>query len=353
MASLTETAYYTRKVINWGILAIIGYIILRITWSLVSALWIVVFPPKAPPPNHAFGKLPAVKFPAVASPSGTITYHLETIEGSVPSASVSATVFFMPKNPSNLLALTNAQEFAARMEFTKDPIQETKVQYRFEDAVNPLRVLVYDIVSKNFLLRYFFEKDMSVFTEKNLPLEDAAKTEAKNMLQTYDLYADDIARGTNTIQYLKLVGAKLTKTTSYSQADSVRVDFFRGPVADTKVVTPYPDEGSISFVFSGSKDIKKRILQFAYTFWNIDYTTTATYGLKTSAAAWAELQSGKGYVARYPTDGSTDIIVRNAYLAYYDSLEPQTYLQPVFVFEGDNNFLAYIPAVASPWIEDQ
>jgi hypothetical protein len=118
-------------------------------------------------------------------------------------------------------------------------------------------------------------------------------------------------------------------------------------------VTPYPDEGAISFVFSGSKDIKKRVLQFAYTFWSIDYTTTATYGLKTSATAWEELQNGKGYIARYPTDGSTNVIIRNAYLAYYDSLDPQTYLQPVFVFEGDNDFLAYVPAVASPWIEEK
>jgi len=39
------------------------------------------------------------------------------------------------------------------------------------------------------------------------------------------------------------------------------------------------------------------------------------------------------------------------YLAYYDSLDPQTYLQPVFVFEGDDDFLAYVPAVEAAWVD--
>ena len=43
--------------------------------------------------------------------------------------------------------------------------------------------------------------------------------------------------------------------------------------------------------------------------------------------------------------------VRTVTLAYYDSLDPQNYLQPVFVFEGDDGFLAYVPAVALPWTE--
>ncbi len=45
------------------------------------------------------------------------------------------------------------------------------------------------------------------------------------------------------------------------------------------------------------------------------------------------------------------VVVRNVYLAYYDSFEPQTYMQPVFVFEGDDNFQALVPAVSQEWIE--
>lgn len=351
MATLTETAYQTRKAINWAILAVISYIILRILWSIFLSIWLVIFPPKAAPPNHAFGKLPTLQFPAPSStPSGTLTFQLETIEGTVPKASESAMVFFMPKYASNLLALSKATEFAKRLEFTNEPIQETKYIYRFEDQTAPLRKLRYDIVSKNFILRYLYEKDMSVFTERNIPLEDAAKLEAKSYLQTYGLYEDDIAAGTSIVTFLKLSGDALVRTTSFSQADSVRVDFFRAPIVGTQIVTPYPGEAPISFVFSGSKDAKKRVLQFAYTYWPIDHQTTGTYPLKASSLAWTELQNGQGYIATYPKTGTTAVI-RKVYLAYYDSIESQTYLQPVFVFEGDNDFLAYVPAVESTWIE--
>ena len=92
------------------------------------------------------------------------------------------------------------------------------------------------------------------------------------------------------------------------------------------------------------------MLELAYTYWPIDLSTSATYGLITSDQAWSLLQSGQGYIARYPTSGNT-VTVRNIYLGYYDSYDPQTYLQPVFVFEGDNGFLAYVPAVAAPWTQ--
>ena len=350
MTSLTETAYYTRRSINWVILAIIAYIIIRILFSIFVTIFLIIFPPKAPPPNHAFSVLPALKFPATASPAGQLTYRLETIQGSLPKASESANVYFMPKTPANLLALTKTEDFAKRLEFNPTPIQETKNIYRFDDAELPLRKLRYDIVSNNFILRYGFEQDTGLFLEKNLPLEPAARAEATSLIQTYDLYPDDLAGGSSVVSFLKLSSGKLIMTTSLSQADAVRVDFFRRPVGNAPVFTPFPGEGQSTIIYSGSANSKKHMLEWAYTFWPIDYGTIGTYGLKTTSQAWQELQSGGGYIAQYPTTG-TNVVVRNIYIGYYDSFEPQTYLQPIFVFEGDGGFLAYVPAVAPPWTE--
>lgn len=351
MATLTETAYQTRRAINWSILAVISYIILRISWSLLVVVWLYFFPPKPPPPTHAFGVLPTLKFPGTsASPSASLTFRLETIEGSVPRASESAAVYFMPKTAANLLALNRTQDFAKRLGFDINPIQETKNIYRFNDPDFLLRTLRYDIVSNNFLLRYAFEQDTGIFSEKNFLSSDALLVESRNILQTYDLYVDDLEKGTSRAMFLRLVGDKLVPTTSLSVADAARVDFFRREIGNTKVVTPHPDVGPISFIFSGSVNDKKRLIELRYTYWPIDYQTIATYGLKQSSQAWQELQSGSGYIARYPKTG-TVAVVRNISLAYYDADTPQTYLQPVFVFEGDNGFLAYVPAVAPPWIE--
>ncbi len=350
MATLTETAYYARRTVNWAILAVIAYILLRIFWSIFIAVFLLIFPPKAPPPNHLFGKLPALVFPAAATPSARLTFQLQTIEGTVPAASVSATVYFMPKTAPNLLGLNTAQSFASSFEFDPTPVQESKNIYRFNDPALPLRTLRYDIVSNNFIIRYAFEQDPSIFSEKNLPSQEDGTNEAVNLLRMHNIYPDDIAGGTNEITALKLNGTQLVTTTSLSQADAERIDFFRKPIGDTSVFTPDPNQAPISIIFSGSSDTKKQVIQLAYTFWPIDYETTATYGLKTSEQAWEELQNGGGYIARYPTSGNL-AVVRNVYLGYYDSLDAQTYLQPIFVFDGDNGFRAYVPAVAPPWTE--
>ena len=350
MANLTETAYYTRRTINWMILSVILYIILRIAWTVFIAMWLYFFPPQPPAPNFRFGKLPAIKFPE-ASPSAQFSYRLETIEGNVPTASGSATVYFMPKPAANLLALTKTQEFAKRLGLNPKPIEETKAIYRFEDDTTQLRRLRFDIVSNNFILRYGFEQDTGLFSERSLPGVDAAIAEGKSMLQTFTLYGNDLVKGTNKVSFLKLVGDALVPSTSLSQADAVRLDFFRQNVGGVRVFTPYPDEGQVVFIFSGSKNAKKKVLQFAYTLWPIDYETNGTYAIKASASAWEDLNIGRGYVARTPTNGATNIVIRQVYLGYYDSFDPQMYLQPVFVFEGDNGFLAYVPAVSAEWSE--
>lgn len=351
MSSLTETAYYTRRAINWGIVGIIAYIILRMLWGIVFSIYISLYPPKAPPPNNAFNKLPVIKFPApIASPSGEFTYKLETIEGTVPSASESARVYFMPKKPANLLAITTTQDFASRLNFDATPIQETKNIYRFVDKDFPLRQLRYDIISDNFIIRYGFEQDKGLFVDKDLPFAETAKAKARGILQTYNLSPKDIQEGQTRVLALKLIGNILTETTSVSQADAVRVDFYRKYIDGLRIVTPNPNEGAISIIFSGSKITKKQILQLAYTYWPVDYETYATYGLKPSLQAWQELQNGAGYIAQYPIKGNTAVI-RKIYLGYFDSLEPQTYLQPVFIFEGDDGFMAYVSAVAPPWTE--
>lgn len=350
MPNLTETAYYTRRTINWMILAVILYIILRICLSIFIVLWVYLFPPKPTPPNFRFGKLPAIKFPE-SSPSGQLTFTLETIEGKVPSASSSARVYFIPKHAANLLALTKTQDFAKRLGLNPKPIEESRSIYRFDDDTAPLRRLRYDIVSNNFILRYGFEQDTGLFSERNLPGVDAIISESKSLMQTFNLYIPDISKGTSKATFLKLVSDKLVPTTSLSQANAMRIDFFRQPVSSMRLFTPVPDEGQVVFIFSGSKNSKKKVLQFAYTLWPIDYETTGTYALKPSTTAWEELQNGKGYIARYPTDGSSAVTVRQVYLGYYDSFDPQTYLQPIFVFEGDNNFLGYVPAITPEWTE--
>lgn len=350
MATLTETAYYTRRTINWLILLVIFYFVLRLFLGVFIALWLYFFPPKGPPPNHRFGKLPAVVFPPQATSSAKLTFRLETIEGTIPRASESAAVYFMPKQPANLLALPKTQEFAQKLEFDPTPIQESKNIYRFDDPEFTLRKLKYDIISSHFILRYGFEQDTGLFSDHVFSGLDALKADAIGQLQGFNLWEGDIKAGTQKVAFLKLVSDQLVTTTSLSVADAVRIDFFRKDINGVVVFPPNPDEGPSTLIYSGSLAPKKQLIEFAYSLWPIDYSTTGTYAVKPATLAWQELQSGNGYIARFPRAGTT-AVVRNIYLGYYDSYDPQTYLQPIFIFEGDNGFMAYVPAVAPEWTD--
>lgn len=351
MASLTETAYQTRRAINWTILAVIVYIILRLFWSFLVVFWMFLFPPREAPPTHAFGKLPKLAFPQPeSSPSSQLTFTLQTISGNLPEQPAASRVYFMPKQAPNLLAISKTQEFAKRLDLDTTPIQETRTVYRFNDLQTPLRRLRYDIVSDNFILRYSYEQDIGVFSGV---LNDAEKIkeEARLYLENLSLYLEDFKNGEQKVTYLKLVGNLLVPVPNISQLNAMRVDFFRGPINKLPLMTPVPTDGQVQILFSPSQDAKRKILEVIYTYWPVDQDTFATYSLRTVNQAWQELQSGSGYIAQYPTNGEMLATIRNVSMAYYDTYDPQTYLQPIYVFEGDHDFKAYVPAVSSEWIE--
>lgn len=349
MATLTETAYYSRKIINWSFVGLIGLIVARILFSYLVTVLRQAFP--APPlrPNYAFGKLPRISFPQTASPSGELTFTLQTISGTLPVASEAARVFFMPKERSNFLSLSNAQEMVGRIGFTATPRQVASTVYRWIDTRSPLRSFEMDIVNNHFTLAYAYIHDLSLFSEREVPSPVQVTQESQQFLQTLGLTLPDVNLA-GKINYLKLVGDKLEPTTSQSQAEAVQADLFRKDTDSMRVVTDSPEEGIITFFFSGSRRSDRRLLSAKYSYWPVDLRTAGIYKLKTSQQAWAELGEGKGYFASLPR-GEVQIVVTNVYLAYYDSREPQLFLQPVFVFEGDPKFVAYVPAVAPPWTE--
>ena len=75
-----------------------------------------------------------------------------------------------------------------------------------------------------------------------------------------------------------------------------------------------------------------------------------SYPLITGDEAWNKLVSGQGYIANPPKTGS-QAVIRRVTLAYLDLYLPSGYIQPVYVFEGDEDFVAYVPAIVDAWLE--
>jgi len=350
MASLTVSAYYTRRTINYAIIVVIVFIILKIIWTITVNVWIASHPPPPPPPNMAYGKLPLVSF-SNSCKNYDLTFKLETISGNFPESSPSARIYFMPILSANLLSLERADEKAKKMGFTLPPNSLSKEGYQWFDELNPLRSLRVNIVTGNLKLSYDYTKDLSLLQNKNLPLSENAIEEAKNTLDNYELLNDDLRNGEINVTNYKLINNVLQEVGGVAEADFVKVQFLRSKVNDFSVLTPGSNEAPASVTFSGSNDTIKRVIELKYNYQLIDQGNFATYLIKTPQTAFEELKKRKGCIADQGTLNGKERIIRNIYVAYYDSLILQTYLQPIYVFEGDKGFRAYTNAVNDEWLE--
>lgn len=353
MANLTQTAYWTRKILKFGAILLGVIIFLRISFNVINSVWKKIYPTPPPPPTVAFGKLPKLIFPENNQTAGEakLTFKLETIQGGLPKLSTISKVYFIPKEGPNLLALDRANQIAKKFGFVAQPQQISEKIYRWQTENTPPTMLDIDINTENFHLYYDYQNDQEILSSKDLPTNQQAAQEAKNFLANNSLLANDLATGSAEIVYLKFTPPNLTPAVSLSEADFVRVNLFRSDLDDLKILPPNPKNSMISFLFSGSKAMGKRIIEVNYTYYPIETETSATYPLKTTQTAWQEIQGGGSYIANLGENQDGQIVVREVYLAYFDSNQSQNFLQPIFVFEGDRNFVGYVPAIDSKWTE--
>lgn len=350
MATLKETAYYSRMFIKYFpailVVLIVGRVLLGLGWQL----WLRFNPPPPPPPTVGFGTLPPIDFPVKERPE--YTYSLETVSGTLVEQGVSAPVYLMPVKRPSLLAYERAVEQAELLGFVLEPKPLTERLYRFSRS-SPLPArLDFDIVTGNLDLRVDWFKDPQFLQEKELPSMVQSISESHQYLQVADLLPNDLINGEVNVTYLKALGENFQGAVSLSEADFVQVDLFReSPVEGFPIITPIAGEGVVRIIFSGSSNRGARVVWMKYDYFPIDLDVPHTYPIKTPQAAWEELVQGGGYIVSGPDE--TDITVRGVTLGYFDTFEPQNYLQPVYVFSGDDDFLAVVPAVESAWVQSE
>lgn len=349
MATLTETAYYTRKIISWGIVGVVALLVFRFLFLGFTAWWAATHPPPPPPPTVAFGKLPEVSFPRSAAGSTDLTYNLQTVDGNTPYLGDRAKVYFMPKPASNFLSFERAKNLANSLGFSGEASEISSRLFVWTDTELPYRTIQVDIISGNFVLKYDYKADLAIALEKDLPTKEKALSEIQSFFDRIGVSSAEILSGELKVTFFKLTGNQLTKTTSLSEADFVRIDIFR-PQLDAMPIYSYdPNKSLVYFIFSGSKTLNKRFIEVGYTYNPISFDTSATYPIRASSDAYKELTSGNGYVASVG-ENNKKINILKIYLAFYEPEEPQTYLQPVYVFEGEKGFYGYVPAIIKEWV---
>ena len=345
MASLTQTAIMTRKIIRYSLYGVLALIIGRIAITTGISVYRHFYPEPPPPPTVAFGRLPKLPF-ADSSVTGSPTYTLETPEGGAPVLPTQAKVYFMPKPVQTQLNLELAKDKATDLGFLPDGEQVSQTLYRFLHQRAPSN-LDMNIINGAFSISYDLSKDSSPL-EQRPPAPEIAASQIRSYLSSANLLPEDLS-GPTTHQFLKIEEGNFTNALSLSEADLVKVYLFRKSYNELPSLTPDPNQANTWFMVSGSREREKQIVASEFHYFPVDEDKSATYPIKLAESAWEELRAGNAFIASQGVNNESNITIRRVYLAYYDSGVSAEFYQPIIVFEGDRGFSAYVPAVTSDY----
>ncbi len=346
--TLTEISYNSRK---YAPLAVLFLLVILIFFYAFKLLFIALQGNQSQMvyTNTIFGKIrpPFVK---ESTSSAGMTFTLDTVEGQPVTASPAAKVYFLPPSATHFGYNEKVYLIAKAFGFNTDLIKYRMVD---TDAVftNSKQKLSVDITNFNFTYTYDFGLDPTVFNNIQIPSADIIQNKATDFLKNVGRYPDELAQGKTNISYLVLnpTDRSVTVTDRPQDANAVEVDFYRPDIDGFPMVSPgFPS--SQNYVIMAMYDTDIKVLRSQIQFFEKSNAQVGVYPLKTGALAWKELQEGKGYVISNPKN-DTGIDVKNMFTAYLDPSIYQDYLEPVYMFLGDNNFAAYVPAVSASYLE--
>jgi hypothetical protein len=218
--------------------------------------------------------------------------------------------------------------------------------YRFVHQTEPAEMVV-NSISGGFAYRLDWTQDKTIYSTHTVPLGNQAITEARNWLTGLGLLPSDLAIGRGEFGYLVATGSAMIPTELFYEANFTRVDLYRADLDELRVMTAGGDTSPVSVVISGL-EAPRRIVAANYHYSQITENEFATYPLRGVQKAWNDLLAGQGYIAK---KAGSSVIVRKAGLAYFEANDPQGFLQPVYVFEGDAGFVGYVQAVADQYVQ--
>jgi len=270
--TLTETARLTKRGVAVLAILTVAYFSSRAAWTYLKS---TVFPPKLPPPEVAFGKLPVLDVPQLPFKEGASPkYEIDTKTGRLPTDIPDRVKVYKIILPApTTLASERAKELADELGFPQEPKKLSSSEYSWEKAEEG-RTLKINIITKQLSLETDIRK-LRLLQKGSPPSKAAAIEQASRFLSNLGLLEEDYSVGRKEATYLKIEGTSLAKTENLSGAQLVRVDFFRD-VEEQLVTTPRRYEGLVSVILG-----KDNVPFVSYNSWPLDPLQSTTYPIKT------------------------------------------------------------------------
>ncbi|MDP2585499.1 MAG: hypothetical protein Q8P29_01325 [Candidatus Levybacteria bacterium] len=346
MPTLNKTKKETQAILKWGGISLAIIFLFFMGMKFLIFVKDLFTPP--PPPEVAFGKLPVIPFPNQIKEN--IAYSLDTLTGFLPNFSDRAKVYEVISDPPTLLGLNKTLEKVSEIGFKSGGIQIAEDTYQWVDQTASLqRKITMNIFSSDFSLAspYLITPSLEKFSgtdEKNRAIDVA-----KSFLSKMSLFPKDIDDNKTKTTLYTIEEATLIPTSKISNTKIVGVDFFQKDLDNFPI---YYDKGissTIDFLI-GKENGELKVVSARFFHKNIS-KTASTYAIKTASQAFSELQKGKAYIAYKPAN-TVEFTIKKVFLGYYIGENQQKFLMPIIVFEGSNDFVAYVSAVRDEWISN-
>lgn len=351
--TLTEISYYFRRFLPFAVLAFLVFLILIYS---VRLLFILIKTQNRGPiaTNPVFGKISKPIIPN-ATPSANIQFKIDTVEGEPITATEAAKVIFLTPPAAGFGYLEKIYLMAKTMGFDTDVTKHRTVrrgEILFEDETQRLNI---DISTFNFTYLYFFENNTSLFEGVDRINEAESNSEAINFLRSIGRYPDELTQGKTNTSFLKFdtINKSIVTlpTENHITANMAEVDFFRPDI--DQYPTVYSNYfTSDNYVLLTSTPSGAKILRAQIRFFDKSENQVGFYPLKSGQQAFEDLKKGRGLVVSNPNN-LKEVTIKKMFLAYYDPVVYQDYLQPVYVFLGGadtDRFVVYVPAVTDEYL---
>lgn len=335
MATLANVTKDTRLILRYGGAALVVLVLIFLLFKGGAFLKDTFFPKPPDAAQEKFGKLLPIIFP---QQTGNIPeFSVNTVSGVLPAFSSTIPVYKLIAPLPSITSLQTAKGKAGNLGYTQNQKTLTPQEYSWSMATanNTLR---YNIVSFHFSVNSDYLVNPSPLG--NVSDKDALLKTIVNFIGALGADQSDIDLGSSAFSYYTIRDGQLIEASNEVNASIARVYLIQKPVEKLPIYYPTTNPSLLYFTLSGAN-----VVDASYTHFTPDLTAFSTYPLKTADAALQDLSSGKGFIVNPTADSVVDIT--DVSLGYYlGNEENQTYLMPIVVFTGKNNFKAYVNAIA-------
>ena len=339
--SLTQLIKLIKK---YAPFALLGVIIIFILFYSIKVA-IVLYKNKAGENivlNPVFGPIPKPAFKDSTSSAG-FKFQIDTIEGKPVTATKSANVYFLTPVTTKFSYRDKISMMAKNLGFENSNtynLQEDTAYF-----INDMRSFDVKITNFNFIYKFQYENDPNLFIRSIIPTAQEAENESISLLSSLDRNVEEFDKSKTIIKYFFYNVDKKVIVPVARNIDSniAEVNFYRGGIDDIPTVS-YRFPNSSNFVRLASTDREFVPIEAQIMFFERSLDKVGAYPLITGDVAFQALEKGEGIILLNSDPNNKNKIIKKMYLAYLEPDEYAQYLQPVYVFEGDD-FAVFVPAI--------